>query len=385
MHRRDFLKGLAATLMVYQQPLLASSPPMAQQKVVWIMLRGAMDALHTVIPTFEPTLATLRPSLYQSIAQTWLPLEQPAGLQQGYALHPSLSHLHHYYKQRQLLPIVATSSGYAKRSHFEAQDHLESGLASADAENGWLARAVQYKNKQAIAIAQSTPISLRGAKTNTNTWYPSRLPDAEQSTYEALNQLYQHSPKLRSRLQEGLQMKAMLTPQSMTQKKQGNFVNLSRDCATLLSQQRIDCAMLTLDGWDTHKSQSGRLARQLSLLDNGIAALQQGLGTQWQNTLVIVASEFGRTVKENGTGGTDHGTASALFLAGGNINGGQVLGEWPGLAPYQLHQQRDLKATSQYFDWIAAALQQHWQIPSAQLRRIFPTAQPYTGSIMRDT
>jgi len=384
MLRRDFLKALSASLVVYQAPLLATQLTTPQSpKVVWVMLRGALDALHTLVPTFEPTLKTLRPSLYNSISQRWLPLTTKRALPQGYALHPALIHLHQWYQQKQLLPIVAVASGYTKRSHFEAQDYLESALATPDLESGWLARAIAVKNKQAIAIAQSTPISLRGQQQRSHTWYPSRLPDAEQQTYHALQQLYQHSPQLQTRLSEGLAMDALLNEHTQAKKQQGSFVNLSRSCGQLLSQAEMDCAMLTLGGWDTHKNQSGQLQRQLSVLDNGLQALKTELGAQWQNTLVIVATEFGRTVKENGTRGTDHGTASALFLAGGKINGGQVLGEWPGLEESQLHQQRDLKATSHHFDWIAASLQQHWQLSAQQLERIFPTAQVYQGPLFR--
>lgn len=374
MFRREFLKALAASLVVYQQPLLAiNQRPSDSPKVVWVMLRGALDSLHTVVPTFEPELHSLRPTLYKSVEKQSLKLTQASHLQQGYALHPALVNLHQWYQQKQLLPIVAVSSGYDKRSHFEGQDYLESALPTPDLDNGWLARAIKVKNKQAIAISQSTPISLRGAKQLSNTWYPSRLPDAEQGTYLALQHLYQDSPQLLNRLQEGLSMEALLAEQTMAKKQQGNFFSLSKSCGQLLAQEDIDCAMLTIGGWDTHKSQSSQLQRQLSVLDTGLQALKSQLGEQWDNTLVIVATEFGRTVKENGTRGTDHGTASALFLAGGKINGGQVLGEWPGLKPEQLHQMRDLKATSNSFDWIAASLQQHWQLSDQQVQHIFPT------------
>lgn len=384
MLRRDFLKALAASLIVYQQPLLAmSDPTKTQPKVVWIMLRGALDALHTVVPTFEPTLVKLRPTLYPSIVNDLQLLTQNNTMQQGYALHPALKNLHQWYQQKQLLPIVAVSSGYQKRSHFEAQDYLESALKVPDLDNGWLARALALKNKQAIAVAQSTPISLRGSNQHSKTWYPSRLPDATQQTYQALQHLYQGNPKLSARLEEGLNMEALLSDQKMQKKQRGNFIGLSKSCGQLLSQPTVDCAMLTLGGWDTHKNQAGLLQRQLGLLDKGLQALKTELAEQWDNTLVIVATEFGRTVKENGTRGTDHGTGSALFLAGGKIDGGQVLGEWPGLKQEQLFQGRDLKATSHHFDWIAASLQQHWNLTDQQVQQVFPTAQVYQGRLFK--
>ena len=384
MLRRNFLKALAASLVVYQNPLLATGTSTVKSpKVVWVILRGALDSLHTVVPTFEPALKTLRPTLYKSIEHKCLPLKHLGAIQQGYALHPALINLHQWYQEKQLIPIVAVSSGYQKRSHFEAQDYLESALATPNLDDGWLARAIQISNKQAIAISQSTPISLRGAKKPSNTWYPSRLPDAEQETLQAIQRLYQHSPQLLSRLEEGLSTEALLEQQSMEKKQQGNFISLSKSCGQLLAQQNMDCAMLTLGGWDTHKNQSTQLQRQLNLLDKGLQALKTQLDDQWDNTLVIVATEFGRTVKENGTRGTDHGTASALLLAGGKINGGQVLGDWPGLQVSQLLEQRDLKPTSNHFDWIASSLQQHWQLNEQQIKYIFPTASPYQGKMFR--
>jgi len=377
MLRRDFLKTLAASLVVYQTPLLALNNHPKQPKVVWIILRGALDSLHTLVPTFEAELQALRPTLYQHIQGKCLPLDN------GYALHPSLKNLHQWYQKNQLLPIVATYSGYKKRSHFDGQDYMESALTVPDLENGWLARLVQTKNKQAIAISQSTPISLRGANQLSKTWYPSRLPNAEQETYQALQHLYQDSPDLLSKLQEGLSMDAMLDKNNMEKKQKNNFVSLSQSCGQLLTQDNIDCAMLTLGGWDSHKNQAGQLERQLKVLDTGLQALKTELAEQWDNTLVIIATEFGRTVKENGTRGTDHGKASALFLAGGKINGGKVLGKWPGLQEDQLFQQRDLQPTSNTFDWVAASLKQHWQLNEQQINHIFPTSVPYQGKMFR--
>ncbi|TEW53730.1 DUF1501 domain-containing protein [Psychromonas sp. RZ22] len=378
MLRRDFLKALAASLVIYQSPLLATTKATHHQpKVVWIVLRGALDSLHTVIPTFEPNLINLRPTLYPTIQNELLPLSK------GYALHPSLINLHQWYQQKQLLPVIAVYSGYKKRSHFDGQDYLESALKIPDLDNGWLSRSIKVKNKHAIAISQSTPISLRGAKQLSNTWYPSRLPNAEHDTFSALQTLYQGSPQLLARLQEGLTMDSMLDTKNKKAKQNGNFINLSRSCGQLLKQKNTDCAMLTLGGWDTHKNQAGLLKRQLSVLDNGLQALKTELATQWDDTLVIVATEFGRTARENGTRGTDHGTASALFLAGGKINGGEVLGDWPGLNETQLYQQRDLKPTSNSFDWIAASIQQHWHLNNQQIQQTFPTSSPYQGKIFR--
>ncbi|MDC2887535.1 DUF1501 domain-containing protein [Psychrosphaera algicola] len=130
--------------------------------------------------------------------------------------------------------------------------------------------------------------------------------------------------------------------------------------------------MLELGGWDTHNNQANRLTRKLAELDNGLNALESALKETWNDTVVVIATEFGRTVRENGTGGTDHGTASCMFVAGGAVKGGKVLGEWPGLAPEQLFENRDLQPTSSAFSWMSALLSEHWQMSPDQLAKVFP-------------
>ncbi|WP_440876700.1 DUF1501 domain-containing protein [Thalassotalea sp. PLHSN55] len=370
MQRRQFMKSLAASLVVFQSPLMANvlvNKAQKQPKIVWLILRGGLDSLHTVVPTFDDNLKTLRPSLNKAIKDKTLQLDN------GYALHPALKNLHSWYQQKQLLPVVAVSSGYRERSHFDAQDFLESGKAEIDHQSGWLGRLVAQQNKAALAIARSTPITMRGNKA-VDTWYPSKLKEADDDIYQALSKMYQEDELLSERLASGMAVEDM-TMSNDSKKQQGNFIELAKSCGTLLKgEQGVDCAMLELGGWDTHNNQANRLNRQLSTLDKGLALLKQTLGEHWQETLVVVATEFGRTAKENGTAGTDHGSASAMFLAGGAVNGGQVLGQWPGLAQAQLFEQRDLKPTSSTFSWIATAIKQHWQLDTNQINEAFPSA-----------
>ncbi|NQZ10323.1 MAG: DUF1501 domain-containing protein [Algicola sp.] len=372
MKRRDFIKTLGASLVVFQTaPLVNAAQLLAgkkakKPKVIWIVLRGAMDSLHTIVPTFDPALAKLRPSLYSGIKDQLLMLDR------GYALHPALTNLHQWYQEQQLLPIVAVSSGYQKRSHFDGQDFLESGLSQINHDSGWLGRAAELKQTQALAVARSTPISLRSAN-NVNTWYPSKLKDADTDTYQALMALYQYDELLLKRLQQGLSTQKMAGASLKNLTRQGKFANLTKACAKLMvGDNGVDCAMLELTGWDTHNNQQPRIARQLKQLDHGLGLLKEGLGQQWQYTVVIVATEFGRTAMENGTKGTDHGTASAMFIAGGAVKGGRVLGQWPGLASEQLFEQRDLMPTSNTFSWIANILATHWAMSDQQIKQIFP-------------
>jgi len=388
MQRRDFIKQAGAGFLFWQMPTLlaTSTNQKSAKKLVWVVLRGGMDSLHTVVPAFEQKLTKIRPTLAPAIADKLLPIDK------GFALHPSLSNLHQWYKEKELLPIVAVSTGYPKRSHFDGQDFLECGLKSIDHDSGWLARAIDQKHQYALAIQNSTPLSLRSSE-NVNTWYPSNLKGATTDIYEQLESLYQYDELLQRRLKDGMEVRAM-AGMSSSKKRRSKFTDLTKACAKLMmgnsteanslqKKKVVDCAMLELGGWDTHNNQSNRLARQLTELDNGLLALKKGLADQWDNTVVIIASEFGRTAKENGTKGTDHGTAGALMLAGGAVSGGQVLGNWPGLEKSKLFEERDLMPTTNSFAWFASVLAQHWEMDKNQLQQVFPDIKPYTNNLIK--
>ncbi|WOH39454.1 DUF1501 domain-containing protein [Thalassotalea fonticola] len=380
MKRRQFIKtlGASASLVLLQTPSLAAVNKLTgkSKKIVWVVLRGAMDSLHTVVPISDKNYQGLRPKLAPSIANDLLPLTT------DFSLHPALKHMHGLYQKKQLLPIVAVGSGYPRRSHFDGQDYLESGLPSMDHDTGWLGRALNEMNTdtKALAVANSIPISMRSSD-KVSTWYPSRLKDADDNIYEALMNLYQNDEMLLSRLEEGLNTQKMAGDSKI--KRKGKFIDLAKSCGKLMTGNNgVDCAMLEIGGWDTHNSQTFRLDRQLKELDSGIAALQTELGDNWQDTVVMIATEFGRTAKENGTGGTDHGTGSAMFIAGGAVQGGKVLGNWPGLAQSQLFNGRDLMPTTNTFSWVGAVLQQHWNLDSNKITKIFPNNSAYATKVI---
>lgn len=379
INRRQILKMLGGSLVVWHTPALSalsgSSSSKVPAKIVWLVLRGALDSLHTVVPTFDPDLAQLRPTLYEG-SEKLLPL------QQGFALHPALKNLHQWYLAKECSPVVAVSSGYGARSHFDGQDYLESGMPTINFNSGWLARAVNVKQAKGLAIARSTPISLRSAK-NINTWYPSKLKNSTDDLIQDLMRLYQDDEELLSNVKSGIEVRDMAG--SMVEKsKRARFDDLALACANLMKEDNgVDCAMLELGGWDTHNNQANRLIRKLTELDGGLAKLKQGLGKQWNNTVVIVATEFGRTAKENGTGGTDHGTGSHLFLTGGAIKGGELLGKWPGLKKENLYQQRDLMPTSHSFAWFANILKQHWHFSDEDIAQVFPQVTAYKFPLIK--
>lgn len=382
MKRRDVLKWMGASFVALQAPsTFGSALPMkatAKKKLVWIVLRGALDSLHWIPPMHEKRqMQKLRPNLFAAISDKVLPLDE------NFALHPALPTVHQWYQEKQATPIVATYSGYGKRSHFEAQDYLERGGHQETNDDGWLARLVKVINSDSLAIARSTPISLRGEHDNLN-WYPSNLPESDDGLFERLMHLYAESPILSERLAQGIALDEMTGLKRV--KKVGRFPQLALSCGKLMNENpSVQVSMLELGGWDTHNQQAIRLSRRLQELDNGLKQLRIGLGNQWDDTLVVVATEFGRTAAENGTMGTDHGTASAILLAGGAVKGGNVLGDWPGLAPSNLYAGRDLKPTSNMYQWINTAVAQHFQLSDTQMKHL-KTQQPLTDvSLIRTT
>ena len=381
LSRREFVQMTGASLALLSFPMrsvfaVEATKQTVKPKIVWLLLRGAQDSLHTIVPSLDPQYKVLRPKLSTSFKGPLLPLEK------GFSLHPSLMNLHTWYQNKELLPIVAVSSGYDRRAHFDGQDFLESGKNEIDHDSGWLARAIDVKNKRAIAVSRSTPISLRSSD-QVNTWYPSNLKHSDDDIYASLAKLYQYEPLLKDSLDSGMEVRGLLGDKSK-KKRQGKFIDLTKACAKLMvDDQGVDCAMLELGGWDTHNNQSNRLVNKLSELDNGLAELKIGLGDEWHNTVVIIGTEFGRTAKENGTGGTDHGTGSALFLAGGAVAGGKVQGVWPGLKDADLFEGRDLKPTTNSFSWIGNVLSQHWQFTGEELMQVFPYVEAYDQTIIR--
>lgn len=366
MRRRDFLAwGMSATLLLQQPALGMPRPAGPRRPFIWIVLRGALDALHTVVPRADPALAGWRGRFLDGIGDRLLPLDA------GYALHPALRTLHGWYREKAFAPVVAVATPYRARSHFDAQDVLECGRQPVDHDDGWLARALAARRGAGIALAHSLPNSLRGGAV-TRTWYPSTLAAADGDLLGRLADLYRDDPVLGARLTEGLRTRASVV-RTGADPRARQFETLASACGELLvGMADADGAMLELGGWDTHYAQVRRLNQQFQMLDDGLAALRTALGALWPETLVAIATEFGRTVAINGTAGTDHGTASTLLLAGGALAGGRVLGDWPGLGRGDLFEARDLRPTSDLRAWLATALGAHWGLDAAALARVFP-------------
>lgn len=363
--RRGFLG--AAALLTTSPVLLAQAA--TERRFVFVIQRGAADGLNTVVPYAEPAYAGVRGALAVDTAGA-------LKLDGTFALHPSLARLHELYTAGQASFFHAVASPYRDRSHFDGQNVLETGgSAPYQVADGWMNRLVGLlprTGKGPIAFSPAVPMALRGAAAVT-TYAPSALPQADEDLMRRVEQLYAKDAQLHALWSSALDARGMAGGMGGGANRQ-NPAALGRMAAGFLARTdgpRI--AMIETGGWDTHSGQNARLAAQLRGLDGLIDALREGLGAAWAQTVVLVATEFGRTVAANGTGGTDHGTGAAAMLVGGAVQGGRVMADWPGLAPANLHEARDLKPTLALDMLVASACAETFGLDADRAARIlFP-------------
>lgn len=362
--RRRWLLAAGACAVMPVRVAFAATPQ-ARGKLIVVMLRGALDGLAAVPATGDPNWQALRGSAGDAMP--------PRPLDTTFGLHAALTGLHGWYTEGQLLVVHAVASPYRDRSHFDAQQMLESGgQRPFELATGWLGRALQASGRRGVAISPSMPVALRGS-TTASTWTPSRgaAPDADLMARVA--HTYANDPVLSARLEQALQQRAGAGAPGMGGMgagagNPGAFTAFARQAGRFLSETGgPDIAWLDVDGWDTHTGQVGRLQRQLTALDSGLLALSEALGPLWADTTVLVMTEFGRSAALNGTGGTDHGTGGVAFVAGGAVAGGRVMADWPGLGRNELHEGRDLRPTRDIRTLIQPLLQRHLGLDSARL------------------
>ena len=344
--RRNLLGKAALTTALALSPRIVFAAAPGEARFVFIVLRGAMDGLSVVMPVSDSAYTGQRGSLSEP------PGGAAAKLDGMFALHPAMAETAAMYAKGEAMFIHAVASPYRERSHFDAQNVLETGGTAAYAlKDGWLNRlvgAIPGAHQAPIAIAATVPMVLRGAAPVTS-YAPSVLPQAGDDLLQRVTAMYQPDALLHPLWSEAMDAR-MLAGDAGTAAaggKGGNPAPLGKLAATFLAKPngpRI--AVIEVLGWDTHAQQAGRLNTQLRQLDATIAALRDGLGEAWRQTTVLAATEFGRTVAVNGTGGTDHGTGGIAILAGGAVQGGRVLADWPGLKPGALYQGRDLMPTT---------------------------------------
>ena len=390
--RRALLLGGASFAAWAYLPKFARAADGRDPRLIVVILRGALDGLATVAPIGDPDYA----GLHGSIALTTDGPHAATMLDSFFALHPSMPEFARMYRENKAAVIHAVSTPYRDRSHFDGQDVLESGYAGPGrVQSGWLNRALEVLPKgervtRALAVGPTTPLVLRGVAPTVG-WAPVALPQADDDTAARLVELYRHrDPALGVALSQGLQLEKVALGDDMRPKPGVNNMRVvARGAAKVMAADdgpRI--AALAFDGWDTHANEGGpvgRLAQLLSGLDGALAEFESGLSGRWRDTVVVVATEFGRTVRINGTEGTDHGTGTIALLAGGAVKGGRVIANWPTLKPSSLYEGRDLAPTTDLRAVIKGVLSDHLGISeNALASSVFPDsamAKPMRGLI----
>lgn len=373
--RHVLLGGLALGCSAAASPLLtpitlAATP--GETRLVVILLRGAMDGLDVIRPLGDRDHAALRPDF--GTAAGAHPLDNM------FALHPDLGGLMPLWRAGSFGAVHAVSTPYRdRRSHFDGQDLLEAGtgaeLAPASRRDGWLNRALArmaeagrpVQSRTAFAVGQGTPLILQGGAEAT-TWAPGTGLELTPQSRVLLQALYAGDPLFRSAAATAIEL-AGIEADSTPDDDEDDPAPTRRPAADapeavaayvaeqLLGETRI--ATFSLTGWDTHQGQQNTLRPALSRLQTTLLTLHDRLGPVWDRTAVLALTEFGRTVRVNGTGGTDHGTGGAMLIAGGALRGGRVHGRWPGLSEAALYEGRDLMPTRDlraHAAWVLHAL-----------------------------
>ena len=395
---RRAILGTAGALFGWAAiPAFARDNSGRDPRLVVIVLRGALDGLAAVAPVGDPDYAGLHGAL--ALSPTG---DRPAlPLDPFFALHPAMPVFHRLYQDKQAAIVHAVATGYRERSHFDGQDVLESGYPGPGfTTSGWLNRAVaalpareRIGTNRGLGIGAVPPLVIRGPAPVLG-WAPQTLPTAEDDLSARLLSLYRHAdPALGDALARGLETDRVARTAMGIARPRDNIAGMrqvAEGAARLIAaDDGPRLAALAYDGWDTHANEggaSGRLAQLLAGLDGAFDAFRTTLGALWRDTVVVAVTEFGRTARINGTVGTDHGTGSVAFLAGGAVAGGRVIADWPGLSGRALYDGRDLAPTTDLRAIIKGVLADHLGVGSVTLANsVFPETaniRPMSGLIV---
>ncbi len=396
--RRVFLKGGALAMFgVGSMPawlsrsLYAAESAETRKKIlVAIFQRGAVDGLNMVVPFGEPRYYELRPSI--AIPKPDGTMNAAIDLDGFFGLHPALASLKPIYDERHLAIVDAVGSPDPTRSHFDAQDYMESGTPGNKGGDGWLNRALPKEAGpgsplRAVSLGDSLARSLRGHN--------------DAVAVRSLNDFQVHDPRGAATFESmydnsldtvlhgtgketfsAVKMMQSIQKQPYTPAAGANYGNnrfgrsLQQIAQLVKANVGVEVAFADIGGWDTHVNETGgqptngQLANQLTQFGQALAAFYQDLGDRMEDVTVVTMSEFGRTVKENGDRGTDHGHANVMFVLGGDVRGGKVYGDWPGLAEEQLYEGRDLALTTDFRDVLGELVARH--LGNANLGSVFP-------------
>lgn len=403
IHRRDLLKFVGASalgglggIQVVRAQSPGGSTQAAPPRMIVVMLRGAMDGLSLVVPHGESAYYQERATI--AIARPG-ETDGAIALNNLFGLHPSFAPMLPYWERKQLAFVPASGSPDPTRSHFDAQDYMESATPGRKTTpDGWLNRLASV-----LAGPRSTPVAQRLQALNLGPTMP-RIFAGEAAVASlaagnaavtrgnldrpelkaAFEQLYAGDDRLSVAVREATATRGEIMDKLASDDPKADvgalsLNGLSRDTGRLgqlmARDARIRLAFVPVGGWDTHANQGGgkgQLANRFGLLAQALDAMAQGLGERLSETTILVMSEFGRTVRQNGTNGTDHGHGNVAWVMGGGVRGGRILGEWPGLDPSARYEGRDLAVTTDFRDVIADLLEQHFRLGDSQLALVLP-------------
>ncbi len=403
MNRRFFLSNGALSLvgtamlpnfLVRAAMAGASNATSKGNRLVVVFQRGAVDGLNVVVPFREKNYYAMRPTL-------GIGAEKVLDLDGSFGLHPALAPFHELYAQGHLAVIHAAGSPNASRSHFDAQDYMENGTPGNSLQpDGWLNRALQVEGAltptqespfRAVAVGNQLPKTLVGAVPalaieDLNSFSVGGPGAKASSASNAFENIYAASGDQILRKAGDETFDAI---QRMRETNPGNYTpangveypksafghNMMQAAQLIKSNLGVETVFTDVQGWDTHFNQggeTGQLASRLTDFGASIAAFWRDLGDEAANVTLVTMSEFGRTARQNGTGGTDHGHGNVMFVLGGQVKGGRVYGKWPGLEHEQLYQQRDLAVTTDYRAVLGELLTKTMR--STDLEKVFPGA-----------
>jgi uncharacterized protein (DUF1501 family) len=334
MKRRNFLKGSLGTLYMMASPNMAfPDVKLTEKRLLVVLLRGGLDGLAAVPPLADKNLSKIRKDV----------LVQGANDLDGFfGIHPNLKFLESEYQSGNAAFVHATSFPYTGRSHFDGQNIMETGSEQAYAvTSGWVGRAMNAAGFSSLAVSLPIPIILRGNEVNSN-YFPTNFSKATKKEYAEVEKMWKSDSQLNGMLKD-------ISSRHTTNHGRGDTIELIGFAASQMHKPNGPrVGLLEIDGFDTHALQGneqGEHAELLEDLDNILRFFKKRMGPLYDDTAIVTVTEFGRTAFENGTQGTDHGWGSSMILAGGLVNGKQVISDWPGLSKRNLFEDRDLKMT----------------------------------------
>ncbi|KGF81882.1 hypothetical protein IA69_09925 [Massilia sp. JS1662] len=394
MRRRDFLNAVGAGILlpVGRAAWAVSAPAATGRKLIVVMLRGAVDGLNVVAPVGDENYLRLRPTIGLAAPG----MEGGALDLDGYfGLHPALASLQPLWAARKLAFVHASGSPDATRSHFDAQDYMESATPGRkNTPDGWMNRLVAalpgpQSPSRLLGIGPVLPRILSGRAAAVNLPNVAAAARADlldrPAVKAAFDELYANHPRFGRAYADGraahrevmdaLESREMQAADRGAPLPNGFPDDAARLAGLMRNDPKIQLAFVALGGWDTHANQgaaTGQLANRLAPLGQGLAVLADRLGPLFDDTVVVVMSEFGRTARENGNGGTDHGHGNVMWVMGGKVRGGKVYGDWEGVGDAKLNEGRDLPVTTDFRSVLAQISEEHLMLGDKRLEQVFP-------------